>query len=405
MPIAADDAATDTEAKKDTVDVYVWAQDIPQGTSLAKKHVKTVSVKRDNLPSNVIVDINDIISNYAKRDLYAEEYASADQMSSTEVSKVNKDVLKKDINTSGDKYLYVTDYIIPNTGDDLAPFLQEIIDKNPNRTIYFPDGEYVIETALKTSAVGKQSVSIQLSDGAVIKASNNWKSRDGSAMISLGGGGDMNNIVNLGSYYILSGGTLDGNNRANCISVDSGRESVIRNICLKNPKKGIYIAPGVNGNSADIDMEDITIIGNGMPGTVGIDSVGYDNTYTNIRIYDMEKGLINAGGDVTGVYIVNTEKSAKLNTVGVTGPWRMANCVTVNCDVAYMLTQTSLVFDCVSTWTSAEHKTQTTFSTKTKNLISGSKAYFFDGEGVNCKFVTDYPEGKEPVIEGCFIIK
>jgi len=38
----------------------------------------------------------------------------------------------------------VTDYV-PNDGKtDVADALQAVIDENPNRTIYFPDGIYLI---------------------------------------------------------------------------------------------------------------------------------------------------------------------------------------------------------------------------------------------------------------------
>ena len=405
MVLASSEAQTTelSEEQEDYIDIFVWAEDIPTGTRIFENHLKKIRIQRENAPLNVITDPEKIYTSYAKRDLFADEYVSVDQISSQKVNKVNKDVLIKPIDRSNGDYLIVTDYLVPNTGEDLATLLQEIIDKNPNRTIYFPDGEYVISQPLLTSAVSRESVSIQLSDGAVIKASYNWHNRGGNAMICLGGGGDKNDIVSLGSYYIVSGGTLDGNNRANCISIDSGRESVIKNICLKNPQKGIVIKEGVNGNSSDIDMEDITIIGSGMPGTVGIDSIGCDNTYTNIRVYDMEKGLVNAVGDVTSVYVFNTEKSAKLNTVGITGAWRMANCVTVNCDVGYVLNEGTITFDCVSVWTSAEHTSQTMFNANGKKvMVSGSRAYFFEGDNVNCNFITNYPEGKEPIVEGCF---
>ena len=38
-------------------------------------------------------------------------------------------------------YVIITDYVKANTGEDLADALQNIIDSNPRKTIYFPDGE------------------------------------------------------------------------------------------------------------------------------------------------------------------------------------------------------------------------------------------------------------------------
>lgn len=402
IPVSAGEDSEQQSSSKRTIDIWVWAEDIPQGTRISEDHIKKITVEDRNIPKNIVLDAEEIYAKYAKSDLYVNEYVSSDQISAQIVLKANSKLLKKEIVKSTDDYVYVTDYIVNNTEEDLVYFLQEIIDKNPQRTIYFPDGLYVISQPLLTSANPRESVSIQLSDGAVIKASSNWKNRGGNAMICLGGAKSENDIVSFGSYYVLSGGTLDANNRANCISVDGGRESVIKNICLKNPRTGIFIEYGVNGGSSDIDIEDITIIGSGLIGSIGIDSIGCDNTYTNIRIYDMEKGLINALGDVTNVYIINTQKSAKLNTVGITNPWRMSNCFTVNCDVGYELSSSSIVFDCISAWTSEEYTSQTMFDTKgNKALISGCRAYFSKGNDANTNLAL-YSETSPPIIEGCF---
>ena len=397
-------AAEEVEKTEDkTMQIWVWLNDIPKGTYITEKLIKQVTVPCENAPSNVVVDSSTICGRYANADLFGGEYASIDQTSGIRVNKVNNSVQVNRIDTSKDDYVIVTDYVMPNTGDDLSSFLQEIIDKNPNRTIYFPDGVYEISQPLLTSAAGKNSVSISLSDGAVIKASQNWKNRDGNAMICLGGAESANDIKSIGSYYTLSGGTLDGNNRANCISIDSGRESLVRNMCLRNPKTGIVIEYGVNNRSSDIDLEDITIIGNGMPGTIGIDSEGCDNTYTNIRVYDMEKGLLNAAGEVESIFIINGEKSAQLNTVGITGAWRMSNCVTVNCDTAYEVSGSTIVFDCISVWTSESEKTQTMFNLNGKRpVLSGCRAYFAKGSGVTTNFYINCTAGKEPIIEGSY---
>ena len=37
-----------------------------------------------------------------------------------------------------DMYVVVTDYVKPNTGEDVSDALQELILANPNRTIFFP---------------------------------------------------------------------------------------------------------------------------------------------------------------------------------------------------------------------------------------------------------------------------
>ena len=49
-------------------------------------------------------------------------------------------------------YILVTDYM-PNDGSrDVSGDIQKLIDKNPNRTIYFPDGLYRLDNPICTPA-------------------------------------------------------------------------------------------------------------------------------------------------------------------------------------------------------------------------------------------------------------
>ena len=45
-------------------------------------------------------------------------------------------------------YVVVSEYVTPSSGEDVSEALQQLIDANPNRTIYFPDGEYIISKPL-----------------------------------------------------------------------------------------------------------------------------------------------------------------------------------------------------------------------------------------------------------------
>ena len=66
----------------------------------------------------------------------------------------------------------VTDYVAAGTGADAADALQAVIDANPNRTIYFPDGEYLVSHPLRTPADPAKSVDLQLANFAVIRAAD-----------------------------------------------------------------------------------------------------------------------------------------------------------------------------------------------------------------------------------------
>ena len=392
VPMVAEEVATEPG----TVDVVKMIKNVDRGTRVGKEDIEIVKVKNVNVPANIISDPKEVEYLYAKENLYAGEYVSKNQISESKVAKANDELLLKPISKCDDDFVVVTDYVVPNTGECLAAYLQQIIDANPRKTVYFPDGEYVISMPLFTSADGQTSTSIQLSDGAVIKASKNFSKKDGNALICLGGARHMNDIVSVGSYYVLSGGTLDGNAVANGVSVDSGRESVIRNICIKNVRVGIYVARGANNGSSDLDFEDITIIGMGMLGTTGVEVDGWDNTFTNIRIYNMAVGMhiATAGNLIKSIYVYN-DPDKLLGTMPTEGiktssstNW-VSQCHVVNAQRAYAFGQGCKVWDCSAEWTSAKVKNQTMFSFNGNSLtVSGCRADFCPGDGVNTSLVS-----------------
>ncbi|MCQ2148834.1 MAG: hypothetical protein MJY45_00535, partial [Bacteroidales bacterium] len=61
-------------------------------------------------------------------------------------------------------------------------------------------------------------MSLELSNYAVLRASDDWDSDE--AMVRLGGKDPANNIRQNGSNYYLSGGIIDGNHKADGISID-----------------------------------------------------------------------------------------------------------------------------------------------------------------------------------------
>ena len=144
-----------------------------------------------------------------------------------------------DINANALGYVVVTDYIEANTGKDVSSEIQKIIDENPMRTIYFPDGEYILAKPICTSGKPETAVSLHLSNFATLKASDDWS--DTEAMVRLGAAEPYNTIYRNGSNYYFYGGIVDGNGVANGISIDSGRETSIRNVSIKHTQIGIYI--------------------------------------------------------------------------------------------------------------------------------------------------------------------
>ena len=187
-------------------------------------------------------------------------------------------------------YVIVTDYIKANSGKDVSDAIQKIIDNNPNRTIYFPDGEYIISKSIVTPAEPTKSVALELSNYAIIKASENWNNEE--AMKRLGGKDAANNIGVAGSNYYLDGGIIDGSGTAKGISIDGGRETVVRNTSIKNVEIGIHVKHGANSGSSDCDISSVNIVGNNSSSSIGLLVEGYDNTFTNMRIAAVNTGVV-----------------------------------------------------------------------------------------------------------------
>ena len=195
----------------------------------------------------------------------------------------------------------VTDFVAADTGEDVADALQALIDANPNRTICFPDGEYLVSHPLRTPADPAKSVDLQLANYAVVKATEDF---EGGAVIRLGGKDPYNTTWQAGSNYGLTGGVIDGNMIADGVSIDSGRETKVQNTSIKHTVVGLRIAYGANSGSSDADIRDINIIGNGAADSVGMVVEGFDNTFTNIRIGYVQTGVVmrSAGNSLTNIH-------------------------------------------------------------------------------------------------------
>ncbi len=195
----------------------------------------------------------------------------------------------------------VTDFVAADTGEDVADALQAVIDENPNRTIYFPDGEYLVSHPICTPADPAKSVDLQLDNFAVVKATEDFS---GGAVIALGGKDPFNTTAVAGSNYSLTGGVIDGSGIAYGVSIDSGRETKVQNTSIKHTAVGLYIKYGANSGSSDADISDINIIGNSAADSVGMLIEGYDNTFTNIRIGYVRTGVIvrSGGNALTNIH-------------------------------------------------------------------------------------------------------
>lgn len=206
-------------------------------------------------------------------------------------------------------FVMVSDFIEPNTGKDVSDALQALILSHPRRVLFFPDGEYLLSKPICTPANPAHAVSLQLSGFAVIKATQDWESDE--ALIRLGGIDPYNTIFENGSNYYLSGGILDGSDRANGVSIDSGRETRIENLSIKHTRIGLHIKYGANSGSSDADICNVNIAGRGTTDSIGVLIEGMDNTLTNMRIARVQIGvkLVRGGNYLRNIHPLYSLKS------------------------------------------------------------------------------------------------
>lgn len=187
-------------------------------------------------------------------------------------------------------YVVVTDFVAADGSCDVSDALQKVIYDHPNKTIYFPDGVYKLSKPILTPADPKKSVALRLSNYAVIQAAGDWNG-DG-ALIRLGASHFANDIRTIGSNYSLIGGIIDGSGVADGISIDGGRETMVRDVSIKHARIGLHIKKGANNGSSDADIYGVNVIGTGKTDSIGILVEGYDNTISNMRIADVQYGVI-----------------------------------------------------------------------------------------------------------------
>ncbi len=199
-------------------------------------------------------------------------------------------------------YVIVTDYVKADGKTDVADALQDLIDRNPNRTLFFPDGTYCVSRPILTPADPKKSVSLVLANFACIQAIGEWPAHE--AVIRLGGKDPFNTIYVPGSNYSLSGGIIDGSNMADGVSIDSGRETRVSGVSIKRAVVGLHVKHGANSGSSDADIMDVNITGCGTEQSVGLLVEGFDNTFTNMRIADVNTGvwLKSAGNSLRNIH-------------------------------------------------------------------------------------------------------
>ncbi len=302
-----------TEAgNEEKVEIVRALEDISANVRIVEANVEVVSVNKADLPEGAILAKEDVVGKFTTVNVYAGEYFLPAKLSSKRVTaSADEDEPEDDgiLNFDDAGYVIVTDYVKPDTGEDVADAIQKLINDNPNRTLYFPDGEYILSKTITTSADPSKTVSFKLSNYAHFMPAATWTIGDNGETLPLFhlGATDMaEGIVNEGNHYSLEGGIFDGKNVADAIWVENAGDVSLRYISIKDAFIGIHVKGDAEGNGPTVDVHTVNIVGTGHAKNVetgeGRDSIGVildsnSNTLTNMRIANNQISIMLTGSD------------------------------------------------------------------------------------------------------------
>lgn len=205
-------------------------------------------------------------------------------------------------------YVIVTQHDIANDGSDVATALQNLIDANPNKAIYFPDGTYGLTKPITTSCQLGYMTPLILSSQATIKALVGF---DGEYVIELGGKGTYQDRMNHGIY--IGGGIVDGGNLVGGIRTGSCQSPTVENLLIQDyVNYGLYVGDGSNASSSDGVFTNLSLQSAretaDMRKSTGIYVKGLDNMFSNIWIMHSMRGMeFDSGGNLmTNVHAVGS---------------------------------------------------------------------------------------------------
>ena len=177
-----------------------------------------------------------------------------------------------------------------NDGTETAEILNQIFNKYPSATFYFPGGTYLLETSLNINSNNRVAIYL---DGGVLKANGAFP------VLILGG----ESTDEKNAPIIYGNGYIDMNNIATVgIQInDNSRYAKIKEISIENIGQGTGIKLGEEGASLSTVIDGITIRGTGSynADSVGIEIIGYDSFFSNVNIIRVYTGMnVNSGGNM-----------------------------------------------------------------------------------------------------------
>ena len=196
---------TSDPSATEIISVIRLIKDIPAGEKIVKSAIETVYMQRQNVPATAATTEAEVLGKFILDKAYSGDFLLTEKLADKR-STAGKD-------PASEEYLVVTEYI--SLTSDVSTDLQELIDNNPNRTLYFPDGSYYFNKPIKTSSAPDKSVSFRLSNYAIFQTGSDWKEEKTEAIIQLGAKDKGKGATDskAGNDYYFLGGIMQASNR------------------------------------------------------------------------------------------------------------------------------------------------------------------------------------------------
>ncbi|MBE6593396.1 MAG: hypothetical protein E7642_05320 [Ruminococcaceae bacterium] len=281
-----------TEAPDTLVEVLRFVKDVKAGEAITEDALELVSLRDVDIPINAMKDKSAIVGKYAVSDLFKGDFVFPIKLSATPLEN-DEDVEFPDEDLTEINYTLITKYHSLAKDGDYTAAIKKAIEENPAATIYFPDGEYGISETIVIPAGAEKGVSFRLSNFATIKALN-WTDKS-APMIRIGvesatAEGEKD-IFDIRNTYIM-GGVIDAAGKASGISLEGGYDITLSNITIANAYNGLTVKCAPNELGATCaDIENVNVIGTKEKGSIGVLVEGTHNTFTNMKISDVQYAL------------------------------------------------------------------------------------------------------------------
>ena len=278
--------------------------DIAYGGKFTSDKVMTVTVEAEGLPEGLASDFEAIKGKYAACNLYAGDYILSSKVLDKKpvVDDGNEEIEKPEpVDPLELGYVVITSYSEYVESGDYSAAMKKAMEENPGSTIYFPDGSYVFSEPIVIPANSEKSVSIRMSNLAIIRPNIDWEDRT-APLIRVGVSEDENedfSDVSVDDEYMatkgtvsITGGCVYGMSKSSGISIEGGAGTYLHNVSIKSTLYGIQIKQGPNALGATYaNIDNVNITGDGTGEAIGVLVDGTYNTLSNMRIASIMYGV------------------------------------------------------------------------------------------------------------------